>query len=59
VKRVSFLPMIIDTLYRPEVLRRDDPRFDDMLRYMDWASVGFDHAFTVDGDEVIVTEDAP
>jgi poly-gamma-glutamate synthesis protein (capsule biosynthesis protein) len=51
--------MIIDTLYRPEVLRRDDPRFDDMLRYMDWASVGFDHAFTVDGDEVIVTEDAP
>lgn len=59
VKRVSFLPMIIDTLYRPEVLRRDDPRFDDMMRYMDWASVGFDHAFAVDGDEVIVTEDAP
>jgi hypothetical protein len=59
VKRVSFLPMIIDTLYRPEVLRRDDPRFDDMIRYMDWASVGFDHAFAVDGDEVIVTEDAP
>jgi len=59
VKRVSFLPMIIDTLYRPEVLRRDDPRFGDMMRYMDWASAGFDHAFTVDGDEVIVTEDAP
>jgi Bacterial capsule synthesis protein PGA_cap len=59
VKRVSFLPMIIDTLYRPEVLRRDDPRFDDMMRYMDWASVGFDHAFAVDGDEVTVTEDAP
>ena len=59
VKRVSFLPMIIDTLYRPEVLRRDDPRFDDMTRYMDWASVGFDHKFTVDGDEVIVTEGAP
>jgi hypothetical protein len=55
VKRVSFLPMIIDTLYRPDVLRRDDPRFDDMVRYMDWASVGFDHAFAVDGDEVIVT----
>ena len=59
VKRVSFLPMIIDTLYRPEVLRRGDPRFDDMLRYMEWASAGFDHAFTVDGDEVIVTGDAP
>jgi len=55
VKQVSFLPMMIDKLYRPEVLRKGDPRFDDMVRYMDWASEGFDHKFAVDGDEVVVT----
>ena len=55
VKRVSFLPMMIDKLYRPEVLRNGDPRFDDMVRYMDWASEGFDHKFAVRGDEVVIT----
>ena len=28
VKEVYFLPMMIDTKYRPEVLRNGDPRFD-------------------------------
>jgi len=55
VKEVSFLPMMIDDLYRPEVLRNGDSRFDDMVRYMDWASEGFDHRFTVRGDEVVIT----
>jgi len=55
VKRVSFLPMMIDQRYRPEVLHHQDPRFHDMLRYMDWASEGFDHKFTRDGNEIIVT----
>ena len=41
-----FLPMMIDKLYRPEVLHASDARFDDMVRYMDWASEGFDHTFT-------------
>ena len=52
VKEVSFLPMMIDTKYRPEVLKNGDPRFDDMVKYMDWASEGFDHRFKVVGDEV-------
>ena len=47
--------MLIDRQYRPEVLRAGDPRFDDMVRYMDWASEGFDHRFEVRGDEVVVT----
>jgi hypothetical protein len=47
--------MMIDRLYRPEVLRAGDPRFDDMVRYMEWASEGFDHVFTRDGDEIRVT----
>lgn len=55
VKEVSFLPMMIDNLYRPEVLHRGDERFDDMVRYMDWASEGFDHRFEARGDEVVVT----
>ena len=55
IKRVSFLPMMFDKQYRPEVLRGGDPRFRDMLRYMEWTSEGFDHEFTIDDDEVIVT----
>jgi Bacterial capsule synthesis protein PGA_cap len=55
VKRVSFLPMKIDKKYRPEVLRSGDARFTDIQQYMEWVSVGFDHKFTVDGDEIVVT----
>ena len=55
VKRVSFLPMIIDKKYRPEFLHNGDPRFDDVVRYMDWASEDFAHKFTVSGDEVVLT----
>jgi poly-gamma-glutamate synthesis protein (capsule biosynthesis protein) len=55
VKRVSFLPVLIDRELRPEVLRAGDPRFDDAVRFMEWASEGFDHRFSVQGDEVVVT----
>jgi poly-gamma-glutamate synthesis protein (capsule biosynthesis protein) len=55
VKRASFLPVLIDKQLRPEVLRKGDPRFDDAVRFMDWVSEGFDHRFTVEGDEVVVT----
>jgi poly-gamma-glutamate synthesis protein (capsule biosynthesis protein) len=40
VKSVSFLPMMIDKQYRPEVLHAGDPRFDDMMSPQ--ASEGFD-----------------
>lgn len=55
VSRVSFLPVRIDKRLRPEVLRAGDARFDDAVRFMEWASEGFDHRFTVEGDEVVVT----
>lgn len=54
VKRVSFLPVLIDPQLRPEVLRNGDPRFDDAVNFMEWVSEDFPHRFTVDGDEVIV-----
>jgi poly-gamma-glutamate capsule biosynthesis protein CapA/YwtB (metallophosphatase superfamily) len=55
VSHVSFLPVMIDTKLRPEILRRSDPRFDEMVRFMDEVSADFDHRFTPDGDEVIVS----
>ena len=54
VKKVSFLPVQIDKQLRPEVLTRNSPRFDDAVKFMDWVSEGYQHKFTVDGDEVIV-----
>lgn len=55
VQRVSFLPMAIDKQYRPEVLSASDPRFTDIVRYMQWISEGFAHRFAVAGDEVVVS----
>ena len=55
VQRVSFLPALIDKQLRPEILLHGDPRFDDTVRYLEWASEGYDHKFTVEGDEIIVT----
>jgi hypothetical protein len=45
VKQVSFLPTLIDTKLRPEILLNGDTRFDDALQYMEWASDG-SHRFT-------------
>jgi hypothetical protein len=55
VEQSAFIPMMIDTRYRPEPLRNGDPRFDHLLRFMEWSSEGFDHQFVVDGDEVHIS----
>ena len=55
VDKVTFLPTFIDKQLRPEVLRHGDQRFDDTVRYLEWASDRFDHKFTVKGDEVVVS----
>ena len=49
------LPALIDKQCRPELLKNGDPRFDDAVRYMDWASDEMNRKFIVKGDEVIVT----
>lgn len=54
--RASFLPVLIDRQLRPEILHAGDPRFDDQLRYMEWASESFAHRFAVEGDEVAVSD---
>jgi poly-gamma-glutamate synthesis protein (capsule biosynthesis protein) len=53
--RTSFLPVIIDRNLRPEILQTGDPRFSDMLNYMEWASEGFPHRFAVEGNEVTIS----
>jgi len=53
--RTSFLPAWIDRQLRPEILHAGDPRFDDMVHYMEWASEGFAHRFTADGNEVTIS----
>ena len=55
IKKVSFLPALIDQQLRPEILKRSDPRFDEAVSYMEWASDGFEHRFDVEGDEVVVS----
>jgi hypothetical protein len=53
--RTSFLPVLIDRRLRPEILYAGDPRFDDMVRCMEWASEGFTHHFAINGDEVAIS----
>ena len=54
VESASFMPVLIDKKLRPEILKHGDARFADAVKYMDWASEGYDHAFRVEGDEVVI-----
>ncbi|MGE0058665.1 MAG: CapA family protein [Dehalococcoidia bacterium] len=56
VKEVSFVPMVINSLYQPEPLKNGDPRFDDMVQFMRWSTEGFPTNMTVRGDEVVLTQ---
>lgn len=53
-KKVSFLPVLIDRQLRPEPLHQRDTRFADAVKFMEWVSEDFPHAFSAEGDEVIV-----
>ena len=55
VKKVSFLPLLIDKQLRPEALRSGDARFNDAVHFMEDVSEGFNSRFKVEGDEVVVT----
>jgi poly-gamma-glutamate synthesis protein (capsule biosynthesis protein) len=46
---------MIDRRLRPEILRAGDPRFAEMLRYMEWASEDFAHRFVIEGDEIAIS----
>ncbi|CAM4137231.1 Capsule synthesis protein CapA domain-containing protein [Bordetella tumbae] len=55
IQRVSFLPMAMDERYRPQVLKNGDPKFSEIVSYLEWASEDMPHRFTVEGDEVVIT----
>ncbi len=50
----TFLPALLDKQLRPEVLRHEDPRFDDAIRYMAWVSDEFAPHLQVEGHEVVI-----
>ena len=54
VQRVSFLPAYINSKAQPAVLSRSDPKFEEILDYMEWVSDQHAHRFTRDGDEIVV-----
>jgi poly-gamma-glutamate synthesis protein (capsule biosynthesis protein) len=57
IRRVSFLPVMINRRAQPVVLSRSDPSFNDVLGYVRevTASQGIDTTFGVEGDEVVVS----
>ena len=54
VERVSFSTAYINRLAQPEPLTAADPRFDQLVEYMEWVSDYVPHKFRVEGDEVVV-----
>jgi poly-gamma-glutamate synthesis protein (capsule biosynthesis protein) len=54
VERVSFLPAFINPQAQPAVVPRDDPRFQEILDFMEWSSDQYVHKFRVEGNEVVV-----
>ena len=52
--KVSYLPTWINKQLRPQVLKHGDPRFEEVARYLEWASEGFNCRFALEGDEVVI-----
>ncbi|MGI1677383.1 MAG: CapA family protein [Cellvibrionaceae bacterium] len=59
ISRVSFLPTYIDTQAVPEILKADDPRFNEVTDYLKEISYSqnFKPEFRKDGDEIVITLD--
>ena len=57
IKRVSFLPAIINQQAEPEILTSGDKRFSEIVKYMTDISrdQGIDTEYVVEGDEVVIT----
>jgi poly-gamma-glutamate capsule biosynthesis protein CapA/YwtB (metallophosphatase superfamily) len=58
IKRVSFLPTIINKQAEPEILASEDKRFGEIVKYMEEITRDqeLDTEYTLSGDEVIVQE---
>jgi hypothetical protein len=56
IKKVSFLPTIINQQTEPEILVSGDKRFGEIVKYMEEITKdqGLDTKYTIDGNEVII-----
>jgi poly-gamma-glutamate synthesis protein (capsule biosynthesis protein) len=59
LQRVSFLPVYINNQAEPEIVDPHDPRFEEILRYMEeiTQSQSLNTKYSVEGDEVVVRKD--
>ena len=57
IKAVSFLPAYINPRSQPEILRCHDPRFEEVVQYVERITreQGLGTQFVVQGDEVLIT----
>jgi poly-gamma-glutamate capsule biosynthesis protein CapA/YwtB (metallophosphatase superfamily) len=56
IKRVAYLPVYISVGSEPEILKADDARFEDVVRYIDeiTSDQGLRARFAHEGDEVVI-----
>ncbi|MBI4331138.1 MAG: CapA family protein [Chloroflexi bacterium] len=54
VRKVSFLPAFVNQRAEPEILSPDDPRFEEVTRYIAGWSEELGATLTVEGSEVVV-----
>jgi hypothetical protein len=59
IKRVSFLPVYLNDQAEPEVLNPQDPKFGEIVTYMEeiTRSQGLKTRYTVEGIEVVINKD--
>jgi poly-gamma-glutamate synthesis protein (capsule biosynthesis protein) len=54
LERTEVLPMHINDLAQPRVLRADEPEFEANLAYLEWTSDQLEHEVRVDGDRFVI-----
>ena len=54
VRDAAFVPVIIDDRYRPVPAAPEDPEFEEVASYVEWASQGLPHRFETAGGEIRV-----
>jgi poly-gamma-glutamate capsule biosynthesis protein CapA/YwtB (metallophosphatase superfamily) len=59
IKRVSFLPIYLNNQAEPEVLNPQDPKFGEIITYMEeiTRSQGLKTQYSVEDDEVVIKKD--
>jgi hypothetical protein len=53
LEQAGYRPAYVERGGLPVFLERSDPRFDDLVAYVDWASDENPYAYTVEGDEIV------